>query len=50
MRKRRRRCKKLMDDLQEMKRYWNLKRKAVDCTHWITHFGNGYPAVIRQTI
>jgi hypothetical protein len=44
-----RRCKQLVEDLQEMKRYWNLKKKAVDCTHWRTHFGRVYACLIRQT-
>jgi len=42
MRRRGRRCKQLVEDLQEMKRYWSLKKKAVDCTHWRTHFGRVY--------
>jgi len=50
MRRGGRRCKQLVEDLQEMKRYWSLKKKAVDCTHWRTHFGRVYAPLIRQTM
>jgi hypothetical protein len=44
-----RRSKKLLDDLQEKKRYWNLKEKALDRTVCRTRFGRGYGPVVRQT-
>jgi len=50
MRRRGRRCKQLVEDLQETKRYWNLKKKAADCTHWRTHFGRVYAPLIRETM
>jgi len=39
------RCKLLLDDLKERRRYWNLKKEALDCTVWRTHFGRGYGPV-----
>jgi hypothetical protein len=44
-----RRCKKLLDDLKEEKRYWKLKEETLDRTVWRTHFGRGYGPVVRQT-
>jgi hypothetical protein len=45
----RKRCKELLDDLKEMRRYWKLKQEALDHTLWTAHFGRGYVPVIRQT-
>jgi len=38
---RRRRRKQLLDNLEEKRRYWNLKRKAIHHTVWETRFGKG---------
>jgi hypothetical protein len=43
-----RRCKQLLDDLKEKKRYWKLKEEALDRTLWRTRFGRGYGPVVRQ--
>jgi hypothetical protein len=43
-----RRCKQLQDDLNETRRYWKLKEKALDCTLWRTHIRIGYGPVARQ--
>jgi hypothetical protein len=40
-------CK--LDDLKEKRRYWKLKKEALDRTQWRTRFGRGYGPVIRQT-
>jgi hypothetical protein len=42
-----RRCKQLLDELKEIRRYWNLKEEAPDRSLWRTHFGKGYGPVIR---
>jgi hypothetical protein len=47
--RRRRRCKQLLDDLKEKRRYWKLKGEALDRTLWRTRFGRGYGLVVRQT-
>jgi hypothetical protein len=44
-----RRRKKLLDDLNEKRRYWKLKEEALDRTLWRTRFGRGYGPVVRQT-
>jgi hypothetical protein len=44
-----RRCKQLLDDLKEKRRYWKLKEGALDRTLWRTRFGRGYGPVVRQT-
>jgi hypothetical protein len=44
-----RRCRKLLDDLKERKRYSHLKEKALDRTMWRAHFGRGFGPVVRQT-
>jgi hypothetical protein len=49
MGRRGRRCKQLLDDLKEKRRYWKLKEEALDHTLWRTHFGRGYRPVVRQT-
>ena len=40
-----RRCKQLVDDLKETRRYWKLKA----LTLWRTGFGRGYEPVLWQT-
>jgi hypothetical protein len=49
MERRERRCKQLLDDLTEKRRYWQLKKEATDHTLWKTHFRRGYGPVMRQT-
>jgi hypothetical protein len=44
-----RRCRKLLDDLKERRRYSHLKEEALDRTMWRAHFGRGYGPVVRQT-
>jgi hypothetical protein len=44
-----RRCKKLLDDLNETQKYWNFKEEAPDRILLRTPFGKGYGPVIRQT-
>jgi hypothetical protein len=44
-----RRCKQLLDDLKEKRRYWKLKEEALDHTLCRTRFGRGYGPVVRQT-
>ena len=44
-----RRRKQLLDEVKEKRRYWELKREALDCTLWRTCFGKGCEPVIRQT-
>jgi hypothetical protein len=43
----RRRCKQLLAEFKEKRRYWNLKEEALDGTVWRTRFGEGYGPVIR---
>jgi hypothetical protein len=35
------RRKKLQNDVQERRGYWNLKKEALDRTLWRTRFGRG---------
>ena len=44
-----RRCKKLLDDLEEKRGYCKLKKEAVYGALWRTRFAEGYGAVVRQT-
>jgi hypothetical protein len=37
-----RRCKQLLDDLKEKRRYWKLKEEALDRVLWRIRFGRGY--------
>ena len=46
---RRRRCRKLLDDLKERREYSHLKEEALDHTMWSAHFGGGFGPIIRQT-
>jgi hypothetical protein len=48
MGRRGRRCKQLLDDLKEKRRYWILKEEAPDRILWRTRFGRDYGPVIRQ--
>jgi len=45
----RRRCRKLLDDLKERRRYSYLKEEALDRTMWRARFGRGFGPVVRQT-
>ena len=47
--RRRRRCKKLLNDLKRKKGYWNLKEEALDPTLWRTRIAKCYRPVLRQT-
>jgi len=44
-----RRCRKLLDDLKERRRYSQLKEEALDRTMWRACFGRGFGPVIKQT-
>jgi hypothetical protein len=41
------RCKQVLGDLKEMRIYWKLKKGALDCNLWRTHFERGNGPVIR---
>ena len=43
-----RRCKQLLDDFKDARRYWKLKEKALDRTVWRTGFGRGYGLAYRN--
>ena len=45
----RRRCKKLLDDLKDRRRYSHLKEEALDRTKWTARFGTDFRPVVRQT-
>jgi len=45
-RRRGRRCKKLLDDLQDRRGYCQLKEEALERTMWRNHFGRGFGPVI----
>ena len=47
--RRRRRCKKLLDELKDRRGYCQLKEKALDRTMWRNHFGRGFGPVGRQS-
>jgi hypothetical protein len=47
--RRKRRCRKLLDDLKEGKGYSHLKKEALDRTMWRAGFGRGFGPVVRQT-
>jgi len=44
------RCKQLLDDLKEKRRYGNLKEKPLERTVWRSSFGSGYWLPARQTM
>ena len=43
-----RRRKQLLDEVKEKRRFWELKKEALDRTVWRNCFGNGCRPVIRQ--
>jgi hypothetical protein len=43
-----RRCKQLLDGLDETRRCWKLKQGAQARTLWRTRFGSGFGPVVRQ--
>ena len=47
-RRRGRRRKKLLDDLQDRREYSHLKEEALDGTVWRHRFGGGFGPVVRQ--
>jgi hypothetical protein len=47
--RRRRRDRKLLDDLKERRGYSHLKEEALDRTIWRTRFGRGFGPGVRQT-
>jgi hypothetical protein len=44
-----RRCRKLLDDLKETRKYSQLEEEALDRTMWGARFGRGFGPVVRQT-
>jgi hypothetical protein len=48
-RRRGRRRRKLLDDLQDKRGYSHLKEEALDLTMWRARFGRGFGPVVRQT-
>jgi hypothetical protein len=44
-----RRCRRLQDDLKDMRGYSYLKEEALDRTVWRAGFGRGFGPVVRQT-
>jgi hypothetical protein len=46
--RRRRRRRKILDDLKEGRGYLHLKEEALDLTMWRTRFGRGFGFVVRQ--
>jgi hypothetical protein len=48
-RRRGRRCRKLLDDLEERKGYLHPKEEALDRTVWRACFRRGFGSVVRQT-
>ena len=48
-RRRGRRSRKLLDDLNERRGYSHLKEEALDRTTWTARFGRDFGPVIRQT-
>ena len=47
--RRERRCRNLLDDLKERRRYSHLKEEALDRTMWRARFGRDFGPVVRQT-
>jgi hypothetical protein len=50
LRRRGRNLNRLLDDLQENNRDWNLKGEGGDRTGWITRLGREYAPVARQAM
>ena len=48
IKRRGRRCKKLLDELKETRGYSHLKEEALARTMWRNRFGGGYRPVVRQ--
>jgi hypothetical protein len=48
-RRRRKRRRKLLNDLKERRGYSHLKEEALDCTMWRARFRRGFRPVVRQT-
>jgi hypothetical protein len=48
-RRRGRRRRKLLDDLEDKRGYSHLKEEALDRTMWRAGFGRGFGPVVRQT-
>ena len=46
--RRRRRCKKLLDDLKDRRGYSRLKEEALDRTMWRNRFRGGFGPVVRE--
>ena len=46
IRRRGRRCKKLLDDLKDRRGYCQLKEEALDRTTWRNRFGRGFGPVV----
>jgi hypothetical protein len=44
-----RRCRKLLDELEERRGYSHLKEESLDRTMWRARFGRGFGPVVRQT-
>jgi len=44
-----RRCRKLLDDLKEIRGYSHLNEEALDRTMWRARFGRDFEPVVRQT-
>jgi len=42
-----RKCKQLLDDLEEKRSYWKLEEEVIDLTVWRSAFGTGYGPVVR---
>ena len=47
--RRRRKRKKLLDDVWKTREYRKLKEEALDCTVWRSRFGRGHGPVVRET-
>jgi hypothetical protein len=47
--RRRRRCRKLLDDLKKRRGYSHFKEEALVRTMWRARFGRGFGPVVRQT-
>jgi hypothetical protein len=47
--RRRRKRRKLLDDLKERRGYSHLKEEALDCTMWRARFGKGFGPDVRPT-
>ena len=47
--RRRRKCRKLLDDLKERRGYSHLKEETLDRTMWRDRFGRGFGPVVRQS-